>query len=187
MVYKVIEEKLAEEEGIYLASDAEVSDIKWQPLAPDADLPSADIISQEWAQNHTHSEFLREQVRLNNIAAATWRFWWSANPPNKDQYPDLYAEWSKIEDYCCVMMQTWYNIRFKELKEDTARALDLDPNTFRKITTSMEWLADEFEKAGSDPKYTAQQATARAESILSSKQPSRTNTPAPISSPKVRS
>ncbi|KAF8622592.1 hypothetical protein AX15_006895 [Amanita polypyramis BW_CC] len=99
-IYKVIEDKLREEEGIYLASDAEVSDIKWQPLAPDADLPSADIISQEWAQMHTHSEFLWEQARLNNIAAVTWRFWWSANPLNRLQYPDLYAEWSKIEDYC---------------------------------------------------------------------------------------
>ncbi|KAF8622491.1 hypothetical protein AX15_006971 [Amanita polypyramis BW_CC] len=109
-IYKVIEDKLAEEEGIYLASDAEVSDIKWQPLAPDADLPSADIISKEWAQAHTHSEFLRDQAHLNNIVAATWRFWWSANPPNKTEYPDLYSQWSKIEDYCRVTTQTWYNI-----------------------------------------------------------------------------
>ncbi|KAF8622598.1 hypothetical protein AX15_006890 [Amanita polypyramis BW_CC] len=57
-IYKVIEEKLSEEERIYLASDAEVSEDKWQPLAPDADLPVADIISQEWAQSHSHAEFL---------------------------------------------------------------------------------------------------------------------------------
>ncbi|KAF8623059.1 hypothetical protein AX15_006529 [Amanita polypyramis BW_CC] len=186
-IYKVIEEKLAEEEGIYLASDAEVSDDKWQLLAPDVDLPAADIISQEWAQTHTHSEFLREQAKLNNIAAASWRFWWSANPPDRSLYPDLYAEWSKIEDYCQVTTQTWYNIRFKELKEDSAKALGLDPTTFKKITTSTEWLADEFEKAGTDPTYAAQQATARAESVLSLKQPSRVNTPVPIPSPKPRS
>ncbi|KAF8621936.1 hypothetical protein AX15_007393, partial [Amanita polypyramis BW_CC] len=187
MIYKVIEDKLSEEEGIYLASDAEVSETKWQPLAPDAELPSADIISQEWAQAHTHSEFLREQACLNNIVAATWRFWWSANPPSKTEYLDLYAEWSKIEDYCRVTTQTWYNIRFKELKEATANALGLDPISFKKITTSTEWLADEFEKAGTDPAYAAQQATARAESVLSSKQPSRINTPAPVPSPKARS
>ncbi|KAF8622324.1 hypothetical protein AX15_007110 [Amanita polypyramis BW_CC] len=99
-IYKVIEDKLAEEEGIYLASDLEVSDIKQQPLAPDVDLPAADIISQEWAQTHSHLEFLWEQAWLNNIAAATWRFWWSDNPPNRIQYPDLYAEWNKIEDHC---------------------------------------------------------------------------------------
>ncbi|KAF8623738.1 hypothetical protein AX15_006225 [Amanita polypyramis BW_CC] len=166
-IYKVIEDKLREEEGIYLASDAEVSDIKWQPLAPDADLPSADIISQEWAQTHTHLEFLREQARLNNIAAATWRFWWSANPPNRLQFPEIYAEWCKIEDYCRITTQTWYNIRFKELKEDSAKALGLDLIMFKKITTSTEWLADEFEKAGTDPTYAAQQATARAESARS--------------------
>ncbi|KAF8624919.1 hypothetical protein AX15_005643 [Amanita polypyramis BW_CC] len=175
-IYKVIEDKLAEEEGIYLASDVEVLDIKWQPLAPDADLPAADIISQEWAQTHSHSEFLWEQAWLNNIAAATWRFWWSANPLNRIQYLELYAEWNKIEDYCRVTTQTWYNIRFKELKEDTAKALGLDPISFKKITTSTEWLADEFEKAGTNPAYAAQQATARAESVLSSKQVSRTNT-----------
>ncbi|KAF8625704.1 hypothetical protein AX15_005233 [Amanita polypyramis BW_CC] len=154
-IYKVIEDKLAKEEGIYLASDAEVSDNKWQPLAPDADLPVADIISQEWAQTHSHSEFLWEQAQLNNIAAATWRFWWSANPPNRIQYPDLYAEWNKIEDYCRVTTQTWYNIRFKELKEDTAKALGLDPISFKKITTSTEWLADEFERADFQSKHTS--------------------------------
>ncbi|KAF8624090.1 hypothetical protein AX15_006050 [Amanita polypyramis BW_CC] len=183
-IYKVIEDKLQEEEGIYLASDAKVSEIKWQPLAPDMELPAADIISQEWAQTHTHSKFLREQACLNNIVATTWRFWWSAN---RLQHPDLYAEWNKIKDYCQVTMQTWYNIRFKELKEDSARVLGLDPISFKKITTSMEWLADEFEKAGTDPTYAAQQATARAESVLSSKQPSRINTLAPIPSPKARS
>ncbi|KAF8624585.1 hypothetical protein AX15_005800 [Amanita polypyramis BW_CC] len=81
----------------------------------------------------------------------------------------------------------WYNIRFKQLKEDMAEALDLDPITLKNIKTTMEWLADEFEKAGTDPKFAAQQATARVESVAASKTPSRINTPAPIPSPKARS
>ncbi|KAF8622492.1 hypothetical protein AX15_006972, partial [Amanita polypyramis BW_CC] len=51
---------------------------------------------------------------------------------------------------------------------------------------STEWLADEFEKVGTDPAYAAQQAAARAESVMSSKQPSRVNTLAPIPSLKHR-
>ncbi|KAF8627908.1 hypothetical protein AX15_004185 [Amanita polypyramis BW_CC] len=148
-IYKVIEDKLAEEEGIYLASNSEVSEEKWQPLAPDADIPAADIISQE----------------LNNLAV---------------------AKWNKLDDYCRLTTQTWYNIRFKELKEDSAKALNIDPVTFQKIKTSMEWLADEFEKAGTNPAYAAQQAMDRAESVLSSNQGSRANTLVPVQLPKQR-
>ncbi|KAF8623307.1 hypothetical protein AX15_006429 [Amanita polypyramis BW_CC] len=43
---------------------------------------------------------------------------------------------------------------------------------------SMEWLANEFEKAGTDLKFAAQQATARVESVASSKHTSRAPTPA---------
>ncbi|KAF8622595.1 hypothetical protein AX15_006892 [Amanita polypyramis BW_CC] len=95
-------------------------------------------------------------------------------------------------------MQTWYNIRFKELKEDTAEALDLDPITFKNIKTSTEWLADDLEAAGKNPAYAAQQAVLRAESVASSKAPSRIQSPniptkipssilPHMSSPKARS
>ncbi|KAF8624088.1 hypothetical protein AX15_006052 [Amanita polypyramis BW_CC] len=176
-IYQVIEAKLADEEGIFVASDAEIRDIKWSPLAPNADIPSADIISQEWAEDHTHSEFLREQARLNSYAAGTWRALWTANPPDKNLLPDYYKTWYKLDDYCRNATQTWYNIRFKELKEDTAEALDVDPVNFRNIKTSTEWLADELEAAGKNPAYAAQQAVLRAESVLSSKTPSRIHSP----------
>ncbi|KAF8622447.1 hypothetical protein AX15_007007, partial [Amanita polypyramis BW_CC] len=68
-IYKIIENKLEEENGIFLTSDAEVADQKWSPLALDADILSADIIDQEWAQSHSHAEFLWEQARLNNLVA----------------------------------------------------------------------------------------------------------------------
>ncbi|KAF8629611.1 hypothetical protein AX15_003352 [Amanita polypyramis BW_CC] len=176
-IYQVIEAKLVEEEGIFVASDAEIRDLKWSLLAPDADIPSADVISQEWAEDHTHSEFLREQARLNSYAAGTWRALWTANPPDKNLLPEYYKTWSKLDDYCRNATQTWYNIRFKELKEDTAEALDLDPINFRNIKTSTEWLADELEAAGKNPAFVAQQAVLRAESILSSKAPSRIQSP----------
>ncbi|KAF8621863.1 hypothetical protein AX15_007450, partial [Amanita polypyramis BW_CC] len=137
-IYKIIEQKLEEENGIFLASDAEVSENKWSPLAPDADIPLADIIDQDWANMHSHTEFLWEQARLNNLAAANWRVWWSANPPDKIKYPDIYKQWNKLDDYCHQTTQMWYNIRFKELKEATALALDLDPITFKAIRTSTE-------------------------------------------------
>ncbi|KAF8622599.1 hypothetical protein AX15_006888 [Amanita polypyramis BW_CC] len=176
-IYRVIEAKLVEEEGIFVASDAELRDLKWSPLAPDADIPSADIISQEWAEDHTHSEFLREQARLNSYAVGTWRALWTANPPDKNLLLDYYKTWSKLDDYCRKATQTWYNIRFKELKEDTAEALDVDPVNFKNIKTSTEWLADELEAAGKNPAFAAQQAVLRAESILSSKAPSRIQSP----------
>ncbi|KAF8623897.1 hypothetical protein AX15_006140 [Amanita polypyramis BW_CC] len=176
-IYQVIEAKLVEEEGIFVASDAEIRDLKWSPLAPDADIPSADVISQEWAEDHTHSEFLREQARLNSYAAGTWRVLWTANPPDKNLLPDYYRTWSQLDDYCRNATQTWYNIRFKELKEDTAEALNLDPVNFRNIKTSMEWLADELEAAGKNPVFAAQQAVLRVESIASSKAPSRIQSP----------
>ncbi|KAF8624095.1 hypothetical protein AX15_006046 [Amanita polypyramis BW_CC] len=154
-IYQVIEAKLAEEEGIFVVSDAEIRDVKWSPLAPDADIPSADVISQEWAEDHTHSEFLREQARLNSYAAGTWRALWTANPPDKNSLPDYYKTWSQLDNYCRNATQTWYNIRFKELKEDTAEALDLDPINFRNIKTSTEWLADELEAAGKNPVFAA--------------------------------
>ncbi|KAF8624584.1 hypothetical protein AX15_005799 [Amanita polypyramis BW_CC] len=71
-IYQVIEAKLADEDGIFLASEAEVSEQKWSPLALDADIPSADVIDQEWARTHLHAEFLREQAKLNNLAAGQW-------------------------------------------------------------------------------------------------------------------
>ncbi|KAF8622779.1 hypothetical protein AX15_006753 [Amanita polypyramis BW_CC] len=172
-IYQVIEAKLAEEEGIFVASDAEIRDQKWSPLAPKADIPSADVISQDWAEDHTHSEFLREQARLNSYAAGAWRVLWTANPPDKKLLPEYYKTWSQLDDYCQKATQTWYNIQFKELKEDTAEALDLDPVNFRNIKTSTEWLADELEAAGKSPAYAAQQAVLRAESVASSKTPSR--------------
>ncbi|KAF8624083.1 hypothetical protein AX15_006055 [Amanita polypyramis BW_CC] len=176
-IYQVIEAKLAEEEGIFVASDAEIRDQKWSPLALKADIPSADIISQEWAEDHTHSEFLREQARLNSYAAGAWRVLWTANPPDKNSLPDYYRTWTQLDDYCRKATQTWYNIRFKELKEDTAEALDLDPINFRNIKMSTEWLADELEAAGKNPAYAAQQAVLRAESVASSKTPSRIQSP----------
>ncbi|KAF8623408.1 hypothetical protein AX15_006390 [Amanita polypyramis BW_CC] len=100
-----------------------------------------------------------------------------ANPPDKKLLPDYYNTWSKLDDYCRNATQTWYNIRFKELKEDTADALDLDPINFKNIKTSTEWLADELEAAGKSPAYAAQQAVLRAESVASSKAPSRIQSP----------
>ncbi|KAF8623009.1 hypothetical protein AX15_006569 [Amanita polypyramis BW_CC] len=176
-IYQVIEAKLAEEEGIFVVSNTEIRDQKWSPLAPNADIPSADVISQEWAEDHTHSEFLREQARLNSYAAGAWRVLWTANPPDKNILPDYYKTWSQLDDYCRKATQTWYNIRFKELKEDTAEALDVDPINFRNIKTSTEWLADELEAAGTNPAYTAQQAVLRAESVASSKAPSWIQSP----------
>ncbi|KAF8624906.1 hypothetical protein AX15_005646 [Amanita polypyramis BW_CC] len=172
-IYQVIEAKLAEEEGIFVASDVEIREQKWSPLAPKADIPSADIISQDWAEDHTHSEFLREQARLNSYAARAWRVLWTANLPDKNLLPEYYKTWSQLDDYCRKATQTWYNIRFKELKEDTVEALDVDPINFRNIKTSTEWLADELETAGKSPAYAAQQAVLRAESVASSKAPSR--------------
>ncbi|KAF8625641.1 hypothetical protein AX15_005273 [Amanita polypyramis BW_CC] len=46
-IYKIIEGKLEEEQGIFLASDMEIPDEKWSPLVPDTDILSADIINQE--------------------------------------------------------------------------------------------------------------------------------------------
>ncbi|KAF8621829.1 hypothetical protein AX15_007471 [Amanita polypyramis BW_CC] len=100
MIYQVIEAKLAEEEGIFVASDAEISNQKWSLLAPDTDIPSADVIDQDWAQTHTHSEFLREQARLNNYAAANWRILWTVNPLDRSAFPEYYMTWSKLDDYC---------------------------------------------------------------------------------------
>ncbi|KAF8622215.1 hypothetical protein AX15_007197, partial [Amanita polypyramis BW_CC] len=134
-IYKVIEAKLGEEDGIFLAEDAESSEQKWSPLAPKADIPSADIIDQNWAQEHTHAEFLHEQARLNNYAAANWRVFWTANPPDRHSAPEYYAQWNKLDDYCHQATQTWYNICFKELKEDTAEALDLDPIMLKSVKT----------------------------------------------------
>ncbi|KAF8623306.1 hypothetical protein AX15_006428 [Amanita polypyramis BW_CC] len=71
-VYKIIEGKLEEEAGIFLTSDADITEEKWSPLAPDADIPLADVIDQDWANSHSHAEFLREQARLNNLAAVQW-------------------------------------------------------------------------------------------------------------------
>ncbi|KAF8625016.1 hypothetical protein AX15_005592 [Amanita polypyramis BW_CC] len=176
-IYQVIEAKLAEEEGIFVASDAEIRDQKWSPLAPKADIPSADVISQDWAEDHTHSEFLREQARLNSYTAGAWRVLWTANPPDKKLLPEYYKTWSQLDDYCRNATQTWYNIRFKELKEDTAEALDLDPINIRNIKTSTEWLADELEAAGKSPAYVAQQAVLRAELVASSKTSSRIQSP----------
>ncbi|KAF8623811.1 hypothetical protein AX15_006182 [Amanita polypyramis BW_CC] len=98
-----------------------------------------------------------------------------ANPPDIITYPDTYKQWSKLDNFCRQATQTWYNIQFKELKDATAGALNLDPTTLQEIQKSMEWLTDELEKAGADPAYVAQQATVRAESISSSKQVSRVN------------
>ncbi|KAF8633479.1 hypothetical protein AX15_001406, partial [Amanita polypyramis BW_CC] len=81
-IYQVIEAKLAEEDGIFLASDADIMEQKWSPLAPDADLLSANVINQEWARSHSHGEFLREQARLNNLVAAQWQVFWTANLPD---------------------------------------------------------------------------------------------------------
>ncbi|KAF8627709.1 hypothetical protein AX15_004281 [Amanita polypyramis BW_CC] len=171
-IYKIIEGKLAEENNIFLASDAEVNEEKWSPLALDADIPSAEIIDQEWARMHSHSEFLREQARLNNKVAVVWRVWWTANPPDICKFPEEYKQW------------------FKELKELTASSLNLDLITLREIKTSTEWLADKLEQAGRDPKFAVQQAVERAESVASSKHGSRINMPVPetrVFLPKARS
>ncbi|KAF8621756.1 hypothetical protein AX15_007527 [Amanita polypyramis BW_CC] len=190
-IYQVIEAKLVEEDGIFIASDAEISDQKWSPLALDADIPPADIIDQEWVQTHTHSEFLREQACLNNYAVVNWRILWTVNPPDKNSVPEYYHTWSKLNDYCCQATQTWYNICFKELKEDMAEALDLDPITLRDIKTTTDWLADELEAVGKDPKFAAQQVLQRAESVASSKHQSRAQSPeqriSKPTSPKPRS
>ncbi|KAF8622541.1 hypothetical protein AX15_006935, partial [Amanita polypyramis BW_CC] len=183
-IYQVIEAKLVEEEGIFVASDTEIRDQKWSPLAPKADIPSANIISQEWAQEHTHSEFLREQARLNSFAAGQWRVLWTANPPDRHSVPEYYKTWSQLDNYCRQVTQTWYNIRFKELKEDTAEALDLDPITFKEIKTSTEWLADDLEAVGKNPAYAAQQAVLRAESVASSRAPSRIQSLVIMAKPK---
>ncbi|KAF8622840.1 hypothetical protein AX15_006709 [Amanita polypyramis BW_CC] len=185
-IYKIIKGKLQEEEGIFLTSDVEVTEEKWSPLALDADIPPADIINQEWANMHSHTEFLREQACLNNLAAAQWQVFWTANPPDIKKYPDLYTQWSKLDDYCHLTTQTWYNICFKELKEMMAEALNIDPVTLHELKTSTTWLVDEFERVGSDPKYMAHQATAHTESVALSKQVSRTPTPAVPQSPKPR-
>ncbi|KAF8621902.1 hypothetical protein AX15_007419 [Amanita polypyramis BW_CC] len=188
-IYKIIEGKLEEENDIFLAGNVEVNDEKWSPLAPDADIPLAEIIDQAWAQSHSHSEFLCEQARLNNKAVAAWQVWWTVNPPDIRLFLEEYQQWSKLDDYCRVATQTWYNIRFKELKEITANSLNLDLITLRDIKTSMEWLADELEQAGKNPKFAAQQAVERAESVVSSKQVSQVNLPVierRLASPKVR-
>ncbi|KAF8623743.1 hypothetical protein AX15_006219 [Amanita polypyramis BW_CC] len=92
-IYKIIEGKLEEEEGIFLASDADITKEKWSLLAPDADIPSPDVIDQEWAQTHSHAGFLCKQACLNNLAAAQWRVFWTANPPDCIKFPDLYKQW----------------------------------------------------------------------------------------------
>ncbi|KAF8623990.1 hypothetical protein AX15_006094 [Amanita polypyramis BW_CC] len=184
-VYTMIEEMLVEEEGVFVTSDAEILDVKWSPLAPEADIPSADVIDQEWANSHSHAEFLWEQVRLNNFAVANWCILWTMNPPDKDAFPDYYYQWSKLDDYCHQATQTWYNIHFKELKDDIVQSLEIDPVMLRNIKMTTQWLADELEQVGKDPKFAAQQAVARVESITNSRQASRVPTPAILPSPKT--
>ncbi|KAF8621324.1 hypothetical protein AX15_007862 [Amanita polypyramis BW_CC] len=81
-IYQIIKKKLEDEEDIFLASDAEANNKKWNPLAPDANIPPADVIDQDWARSHSHAEFLREQSQLNNLAAAVWHTYWMASCPN---------------------------------------------------------------------------------------------------------
>ncbi|KAF8622220.1 hypothetical protein AX15_007193, partial [Amanita polypyramis BW_CC] len=44
-VYRIIERKIEDEPDVFLIAEAYINDEKWSPLAPDANIPTADIIS----------------------------------------------------------------------------------------------------------------------------------------------